>query len=178
MGRVLLIVDYQNDFTPPEGALPVPEGDEIAEAINREAERGDYDKVIATRDWHPPEHGSFESRGGPWPEHCVQGTTGAALDPRLDTEEVDLVLDKGRAPDTPGYSAFEEGTLTQHLRGEGIGELTVTGLATDVCVRATALDALEEGFDVEVIRDATRGVDPDDSERALWAIAEAGGEVR
>lgn len=177
MADALLIVDFQNDFTPPEGALAVPEGDRIADRLNELAASDRFDLVVATRDWHPPDHQSFERHGGPWPEHCVQGTEGAELHPALDRERLDVVLDKGQQAHTEGYSAFERPDLDRILRERGIDSLAIAGLATDVCVRATALDALERGYDVEVVSDASRGVDPGDSERALEQVRERGGAV-
>lgn len=178
MARALVIVDYQNDFTPPDGALAVPEGDTIAGYLNELARSGDYDLVLATRDWHPPDHGSF-APGGRWPVHCVQGTPGAELHEGLDTNAVDLVLDKGQDPQTEGYSAFEGTELDTILRDHGIDEVTVVGLATDYCVRNTALDALAQGFRVNVDPEGVRGVDaePGDSERALAELREAGAVV-
>lgn len=178
MARALVIVDYQNDFTPPDGALAVPEGDTIAGHLNELARSGDYDLVVATRDWHPPDHGSF-APGGRWPVHCVQGTPGAELQEGLDTNAVDLVLDKGQDPQTEGYSAFEGTELDTILRDHGIDEVTVVGLATDYCVRNTALDALAQGFRVNVDPEGVRGVDaePGDSERALAELREAGAVV-
>ena len=178
MARALVIVDYQNDFTPPDGALAVPEGDTIAGHLNELARSGDYDLVVATRDWHPPDHGSF-APGGRWPVHCVQGTPGAELHEGLDTNAVDLVLDKGQDPQTEGYSAFEGTELDTILRDHGIDEVTVVGLATDYCVRNTALDALAQGFRVNVDPEGVRGVDaqPGDSERALGELREAGAVV-
>ena len=99
MPRALVIVDFQNDFTP-GGALAVREGDEIAPRINRLAASGDFDLVVATRDWHPPDHGSFTDQGGTWPVHCVAGTPGAELHPALDTAHVDVIIDKGQDPQT------------------------------------------------------------------------------
>lgn len=177
MAEALLIIDFQNDFTPPEGALAVPEGDRIADRLNELAADDRYDLVVATRDWHPPDHSSFEPQGGPWPVHCVQGTEGAELHPRLDRGKVDVVLDKGQRPDTGGYSPFERPELDRLLHERGIDRVTVAGLATDVCVRATALDALERDYDVRVVPEASRGVDPGDSERALEEIRERGGTV-
>ncbi len=178
MARALVIVDFQNDFTPPDGALAVPEGDAIAGHLNELARSGDYDLVVATRDWHPPDHGSF-APNGQWPVHCVQGTPGAELHEGLDTNAVDLVLDKGQDPQTEGYSAFEGTELDTILRDHGIDEVTVVGLATDYCVRNTALDALAQGFRVRVDPDGVRGVDvqPGDSERALAELREAGAVV-
>src|SRR5215210_908482 len=98
MARALVIVDFQNDFARPDGALSVPEGDDIAGAITAHAASKDYDLVLATRDWHPRDHGSFAAQGGPWPRHCVQGTAGAELHPGLDAEAVDAIVDKGQDP--------------------------------------------------------------------------------
>jgi nicotinamidase-related amidase len=176
MSRALVIVDFQNDFTPPDGALAVPDGDAIADRINELAGSGEFDVVVATRDWHPPEHGSFAERGGPWPVHCVAGTPGAQLHPALDASLVDETIDKGQDPGTEGYSGFEDTRLEELLRERGIDEVTVVGLATDYCVKNTALDALRAGFQVTVDTNAVRGVDvrPGDSERALDELREAG----
>jgi nicotinamidase/pyrazinamidase len=176
MARALLIIDFQNDFTP-GGALAVPHGDEIAGRINELAASGDYDLVAATRDWHPPDHGSFSERGGPWPVHCVADTPGAQLHPALDASRIDVIVDKGQDPDTEGYSGFEGTRLAELLRERGITQVTVVGLATDYCVKNTALDALREGFQVSVDATAVRGVEvaPGDSERALDEVRAAGG---
>jgi len=175
----LIIVDYQNDFARPEGALAVPAGEEVADHINALARSGDYELVLATRDWHPPEHGSFTEQGGIWPVHCVQGTEGAELHAALDTEPLDAIVDKGQDPGTEGYSAFDATSLAETLRARGVDALTVVGLATDYCVKNTALDALREGFAVRVDRAGVRGVDvrPGDSERALEELAAAGATV-
>jgi nicotinamidase/pyrazinamidase len=176
MGRALVIVDFQNDFTPPDGALAVPDGDAIAGRINELARSGDFDLVVATRDWHPPDHGSFAERGGPWPVHCVAGTPGAQLHPALDASLVESTIDKGQDAGTEGYSGFEDTRLEELLRDRGIDQVTVVGLATDYCVKNTALDALRAGFQVTVDTSAVRGVDvaPGDSERALDELREAG----
>jgi nicotinamidase-related amidase len=178
MARALVIVDFQNDFTP-GGALAVTGGDEIAERINALAASGDYELVVATRDWHPPDHGSFTERGGTWPVHCVADSPGAALHPALDTAAIDVILDKGQDPATEGYSGFEATGLEDLLRERGVDELTIVGLATDYCVKNTALDALRLGFRVTVDPAGVRGVDvqPGDSERALDALRAAGATV-
>ena len=178
MPDALVIVDFQNDFTP-GGALAVPHGDEIAGRIGELLDSGRFDLVVATRDWHPPEHGSFEAQGGIWPPHCVQGTPGAELHAGLDRERVDVVVDKGQDPGTEGYSGFDATDLEHVLRDREIDHVTIVGLATDYCVRHTALDALRAGFDVEVDRAGVRGIDaqPGDAERALEEIAAAGGTV-
>ena len=178
MAQALLIVDYQNDFNP-GGALAVPGGDEIAGRLNELAGSGDYDLVVATRDWHPPDHGSFAEHGGPWPVHCVAGTPGAELHPALDDARVDVVLDKGTDPQTEGYSGFQGTRLAELLHERGIDRVTVVGLATDYCVKNTALEALREGFGVTVDSTAVRGVDvqPGDSERALEELRAAGAAI-
>ena len=178
MARALVIVDFQNDFTP-GGALAVRDGDAIAERVEQLARSGDYDLVVATRDWHPPDHGSFTAQGGTWPEHCVQGTPGAELHPALDRALVDVVVDKGQDPGTEGYSGFEGTNLAELLRERGVDHVTVVGLATDYCVMNTALDALRNGFGVTVDSDAVRAVElePGDGQRALEAVRAAGGSI-
>ena len=181
----LLIVDFQNDFTP-GGALPVREGDLIARPINALADR--FGLVIATRDWHPEDHGSFKGvhvdpvtwngtdPPGIWPVHCVAGSEGAELHPALDRTKVDVVVDKGQDPSTQGYSGFQDTELGSLLRERGVDRLYVVGLATDYCVKNTVLDAMREGFDVTVVEDAIRGVDVNegDSRRALDEMRQAG----
>jgi nicotinamidase/pyrazinamidase len=173
VANALLIIDFQNDFTS-GGALEVPEGDEIAEPVKRLADQ--FDVVVATRDWHPPDHASFETQGGPWPVHCVQGTHGAQLHPAMQDVELDALVDVGRERDDEGYSGFEKSDLAQILRDHDVDEVYVCGLATDYCVRASAIDACRAGFDVTVVGDAIRGVDVQegDSERALRDMREAG----
>ena len=181
----LLIVDFQNDFTP-GGALAVSEGDRIAEAIDPLLDR--FDLVVATRDWHPAKHCSFTGvevdpadwRGTDppsiWPIHCVQGTPGAEFHPLLDRTKVDVVVDKGQDPTCQGYSAFQDTPLGDLLRDRGVDRLYVAGLATDYCVKNTVLDALRLGFDVVVVEDGIRGVEvePGDSERAIAEMRAAG----
>jgi nicotinamidase/pyrazinamidase len=178
VSRALIIVDFQNDFTP-GGALAVPDGDSIAGKLNALAASGDYDLVVATRDWHPADHSSFAANGGPWPVHCVQDTDGAELHPALDRSQLDVIVDKGQAVDTDGYSGFAGTDLDALLRERGITQVTVTGLATDYCVKNTALDALRAGFQVTVDSTAVRGVEiePGDSERALAEVRAAGGVI-
>ena len=178
MARALLIIDFQNDFCP-GGALAVPHGDEIAPRVKELLDAGEFDLVVATRDWHPADHNSFEAQGGPWPPHCVQGIPGAELHPSLDRSKIDVVVDAGFRPELEGYSGFEETNLEDTLREHGIDEVTVVGLATDYCVRATALDARQAGFGVTVDRAGIRGIDvqPGDSERALDELRAAGAAV-
>jgi nicotinamidase/pyrazinamidase len=172
----LIIVDVQNDFCP-GGALAVPRGDEVVPVINRLLER--HWLSVATKDWHPADHCSFESRGGPWPPHCVQGTAGAELHPKLDATKIRLVITKGSHPDRDAYSGFQGTELAKILRGKGVNRVVVCGIATDYCVRATAHDALQEGFEVLVLEDAIRGVEvqPGDSQRALDELRQAGAAV-
>jgi nicotinamidase/pyrazinamidase len=178
VSRALVIVDFQTDFCP-GGALAVPDGDAIAGRLNELAASGDYAVVIATRDWHPPDHGSFAHQGGPWPVHCVAGTPGAELHHALDPTPIHAIVDKGQARDTEGYSGFEDTQLAQLLRERDVDHVTVVGLATDYCVKNTALDALREGFQVTVDSTATRGVEVQegDSERALGELTSAGASV-
>ena len=179
MAQALVIVDFQNDFTP-GGALAVPDGDAIAKRLNELSADPRFELVVATRDWHPPDHGSFDAQGGPWPPHCVQGTPGAELHPALERSRVDAVIDKGQDPGTEGYSGFEGTGLGELLRGRDVDRLTVVGLATDYCVKNTVLDALKDGFEVEVDGEGVRGVEVNegDSERALAEMLAAGAEVR
>jgi nicotinamidase/pyrazinamidase len=178
MAEALVIVDFQNDFTP-GGALAVPGGDAIAPRVRELLDSGRFGRVVATRDWHPADHGSFAAQGGPWPPHCVQGTPGAELHAALPRDRVDAVVDKGREPGADGYSGFEATDLERLLRERDVERLTVVGLATDYCVKHTALEALRLGFAVEVDRAGVRGIDaqPGDAERALEAVRAAGGTV-
>jgi nicotinamidase/pyrazinamidase len=175
MATALLVVDVQNDFTP-GGALAVREGDEVIPRINELAASDAFDVVVATRDWHPADHSSFAAQGGPWPEHCIAGTPGAELHPGLDRDAIDAVVDKGQDAGTEGYSGFQDSELAQLLREEGVTAVTVVGLATDYCVKHTALDALAEGLVVTVDTAASRGVEVQegDVERALEELRARG----
>jgi nicotinamidase/pyrazinamidase len=179
LAQALLIIDTQNDFLP-GGALAVAAGDEILPRVRELIDSGEFDLVVATRDWHPADHASFADQGGPWPPHCVQGTPGAEISDELPRERIDVVVDAGYEPQLEGYSGFEETGLAEILRERGIDRMTVVGLATDYCVKHTAHDALTEGFEVIVDRAGVRGIDvePGDSERALAELAEAGADVR
>ena len=186
MSKALFIVDVQNDFTE-GGALPVTGGAAVAAAISAllAAHPHSYDHIFASRDWHDAEggnNGHFAVDDAPdfvdtWPVHCVADTPGAALHDDLDLSHVDVIVDKGQSSDTDGYSGFEGTDLEQILREKGITQVTVVGLATDYCVKNTALDALRAGFQVTVDTNAVRGVDvePGDSERALADVRAAGG---
>lgn len=177
--RALIVVDVQNDFCP-GGALPVPHGDEVIEPLNRLIDeflaRGDL--VIKTRDWHPPVTKHFAAYGGKWPVHCVQGTKGAEFHPQLRDDPRIIVVSKGMG-DADGYSGFDQTGLEKILREHGVEEVWIGGLATDYCVKHTALDALREGFKVRVLRDASRAVnlDPHDEERAIAEMRRAGAEI-
>ncbi len=174
--RALVVVDVQNDFCP-EGALAVPGVEDVVEPIK--LLMGDADLVVATRDWHPGDHSSFAAQGGPWPQHCVAGTPGAQLRADLDETRVDRVLDKGGDPDTEGYSAFDGTDLDAWLRERGVDTVEVAGLALDVCVKHTALDAVRGGWPVVVHRDASRAVEATqgDGERAVAELRAAGVRV-
>lgn len=175
----LLIVDVQNDFCP-NGALPVPNGDEIIPILNKYIEK--FVKVgasiYATRDWHPPNHISFKTRGGIWPPHCIQNTKGAEFHPQLALPKDVKIISKGTNPDREAYSGFEGTNLSSLLKEQGIKTLFIGGLATDYCVKATVLDALREGFHVVFLEDASKGVDINkgDSERAIKIMMEKGAE--
>lgn len=172
----LLVVDVQHDFLP-GGALGVPDGDRVLAPTGRllAAARGAGATLAASRDRHPADHVSFAARGGPWPPHCVAGTDGAALHPSLDLSGV-AVLDKGTDPDVDAYSAFDGTGLLARLRDAGVRRVVVCGLATDYCVRATALDALAGGLATVVVEDAVAAVDVQagDGDRALAELRAAG----
>jgi nicotinamidase/pyrazinamidase len=169
----LIVVDVQNDFCP-GGALAVPNGDEVVPVINELMPR--FRHVIATQDFHPPGHSSFANEGGPWPEHCVQGTPGADFHPALDIAKADEIVQKGTDPATDGYSGFAGTDLADRLRARGVERVVVTGLATDYCVRATTVEAIEHGFDAVVLTDGIRAVDvaSGDGDAALEEMTEAG----
>ena len=178
----LLLVDMQNDFCP-GGALAVPEGDRIVPIANwyaRLFERRGL-PVFASRDWHPAETTHFQAWGGPWPPHCVQGTKGAAFQPRLSLPDEAVVVSKGMDPEQDAYSAFQAETaagtpLGQELKARGVQRLFVGGLATDYCVKASVLDALEQGLQVFVLEDAIKGIDlsAGDVHRAVEEMEEHG----
>ena len=175
---VLLVVDVQNDFCP-GGNLAVPNGDEVVPVINALARR--FEHVVLTQDWHPAGHQSFASRHsgkapfettevayGPqilWPDHCVQGTSGAEFHSDLDIPHAALVIRKGFRPEIDSYSAFYENDhktptgLAGYLRQRGLKRIFAVGLAFDFCVRYSAEDARREGFEVTVVEDACRGID-------------------
>lgn len=174
----LLIVDVQRDFCP-GGALAVPDGDAVVPVLNQwiAAAQDAGAAVFASRDWHPPDHVSFQDQGGPWPSHCVAETPGAAFHPDLALPDSTTVIDKGTDSGHEAYSAFEGTDLSAQLRAAGIERLWVGGLALDYCVRASVLDARRiAGLPVHLILSATRAVDvqPGDGSRALDDMRAAG----
>lgn len=174
----LIIVDVQNDFMP-GGRLPVPEGDAVVPIINgwvRAAVLGRA-HVVASRDWHPANHSSFKENGGPWPAHCVQETEGADFHPDLELPEGYLHVSKGDRSELDQYSDFEETTLAADLKELGVERVFVCGLAQDVCVKATVLDALKHGFETLIIRAGTRPLTRESGEDALAGMRRAGAVV-
>ncbi|NPA43741.1 MAG: nicotinamidase [Chlorobi bacterium] len=167
----LFIVDVQNDFLP-GGALAVPRGDEVIEPVNRLI--SSFDTVLASKDWHPPRTLHFDQ----WPVHCVRGTEGAAFPPGLNISRIQKIFLKGTGYADDGYSAFEATNedLESYLRIRGIDRLVVTGLATDYCVKATAIAAARKGFEVYVVKEAVRAVNlqPDDEQKAFEEMQAAG----
>ncbi|MGH1423836.1 MAG: bifunctional nicotinamidase/pyrazinamidase [Pseudooceanicola sp.] len=182
MTSALIVIDIQNDFCP-GGALAVEGGNTIVAGAN--AIMSEFDAVILTQDWHPAGHSSFaSSHAGKapfdmiempygaqvlWPDHCVQGTNGAAFHPDLETDRADLIIRKGYNPAIDSYSAFFENDqktptgLEGYLRTRGITDLTLVGLATDFCVNFSAVDAARLGFSVTVRTDLCRAIDMDGS---------------
>jgi nicotinamidase/pyrazinamidase len=169
--KALLIVDVQNDFCP-GGALAVSHGDKIVPVINGLMDK--FHVIVASKDWHPADSVHFKK----WPVHCVQNTRGAEFHPLLRTTNIDQVFLKGTKNKDDGYSAFEatSDNLERVLKERKVDELYVSGLATDYCVRASALDAVKKGFRTYVVQDAVEAVNvhPDDGAHALEEMREAG----
>jgi nicotinamidase/pyrazinamidase len=196
--RALIVVDLQNDFMP-GGALPVPNGDEVVSVANRVMPR--FDLVVASQDWHPPHHSSFASQHPGqkpgevvrlegidqvlWPDHCVQQTAGAAFHRDLNILGIDKVFQKGVDPTIDSYSTFFDNAhrrstgLADFLRARSVDEVFLLGLATDYCVKFSALDAVREHFRAIVIEDGCRGIDlqPGDVDRALQEMRDAGARI-
>ena len=177
----LILVDIQNDFCP-GGALAVAEGDKVVPVVNRLMPH--FPLVVSTLDWHPANHVSFRDQGGPWPPHCVQQTFGAELHPALDRRQIAHTFRKASTPERDAYSEFEGvddegGSLDQYLKTRGVNRVYVAGLATDYCVRATALDALRLGYETFVVTDAVRAVNvqPDDGAKALAELQAQGARL-
>ncbi len=192
--KTLIIVDVQNDFCP-GGALAVKEGDQVIPVINEKQKQ--FDLVVATQDWHPADHGSFAATHNKkvyeliklegldqilWPVHCVQNTLGAELHKNLNRERIQKIIYKGTDKNIDSYSGFFDNgrrkatELEKYLREKGVKEVAIAGLATDYCVKFTALDAVKLGFKTTLILDACRGVDINtgDVERAVKEMAAAG----
>jgi len=176
-GDVLLIIDVQNDFLE-GGALAVPDGNAVIPVLNRYIALFSQQglPILATRDWHPEQHGSFHQHGGPWPRHCVAGSAGAAFADTLQLPRSTHVISKGTDPDKAGYSAFESFQLLRLLARLHSRRLFVGGLATDYCVLHTVLAARRRGFEVVVLRDAIRAVEArrGDEAAALTRMRRAG----
>lgn len=174
-GDALLIVDVQIDFCP-GGTLPIERGDEVVPVLNRwiAAASGSGVPVYASRDWHPAGHLSFTASGGEWPVHCLQDTTGARFHPDLNLPASAVIVTKGVRFDRDQYSAFDETGLATELRKRGVRRVWVGGLAQDVCVRATVLDACREGFDTVVIADGTRPVTREGGQTSTQDMRQAG----
>lgn len=180
MKQALIAVDVQNDFFP-GGALPTPQGDSIIDPMNRLIGVFEHKAlpVVATRDWHPEDHCSFEAQGGPWPPHCIHGTEGAAFHPRIRFPDDAIVVSKATAREREAYSGFEGTDLAGELREREVTSLIIGGLATDVCVKHTVLDGLEEGFEVSVVQEAVSAVEaaPGDRRRALEEMISNGARL-
>jgi nicotinamidase/pyrazinamidase len=198
--KALLLIDIQNGFCP-GGNLAVPGGHEVVDVANRLIDSGRYDLVVASQDWHPEDHGSFASShpgkspfdmgtlsGKPqmlWPDHCVQGTADAELHPDLNTDGVHYIQQKGQNPDVDSYSAFRDNHqdahtgLADYLRSKGVTEVDMCGLATDYCVKFSALDAVEmlPGVKVRFIEDASRGIDAEGVRTALSEMSSHGVDI-
>lgn len=171
----LLAVDVQRDFEP-GGALAVPNGDEVAAVL-----AGCIDEfnrrnlpVVASRDWHPQDHCSFQAQGGPWPPHCVANTPGAELDPALRLPTDAKIVDKAQNADRDAYSAFEGSELHAWLGEKGVQRLFIGGLATEYCVLNTANDALRHGYKVVLLEDAIRAIDPAAGQNAIEDLRSRG----
>jgi nicotinamidase/pyrazinamidase len=193
--KALLLIDIQNDFIP-GGALAVPGGDAIIPLVNQLQEK--MDLVVATQDWHPAHHKSFASQhlgknvfdtidlNGLnqvlWPDHCVQGTPGAEFSPLLNMNRVEAIFRKGTDPEIDSYSGFFDNghrkstALAEYLRGKGVQEVYLAGLAADYCVYFTALDALKEGFATYFIEEATRPISEEGFEKAKAELNRKGGQ--
>jgi len=194
--NALIVIDVQNDFCP-GGALEVPDGDAVVGPCNQLMAR--FDHVILTQDWHPSGHASFASRHARapyetvelaygtqvlWPDHCVQGTSGAAFHSDLDTQRATLTIRKGHRVGIDSYSGFFENDRTTPtglagaLRDLGVRRIYLAGLATDFCVQYTALDGRAAGFEVAVVEDAVRGIDLKGSLAAAWQAMESADVAR
>jgi len=201
MNEALICVDLQNDFYE-EGALPVAGASQINFTINKMLKEGDFKTIVASQDWHPENHASFASNHDKepfspykgnleglgevlWPDHCVQGTHGAEFHQDIDTDKFDLIIRKGQDLEVDSYSAFRDndGTdlgLAAYLKGLNIKKIVLVGLALDVCVFYTALDGIKADFDVELILEASKGVNAEknDVENAIDKMITKGVKVK
>lgn len=179
-GDALIIVDMQNDFLP-GGNLGVPGGDQVIAPLNQAIFLFNEKNlpIFASRDWHPPDHISFADQGGPWPRHCVQETRGASFATELELPCQAGIISKGTSQDQDNYSAFDGTHLDSRLKSLQVEGLVIGGLAQDVCVKNTVLDACRLGYRVFLLRDGTRPVnlEPDDGEKALKEMEEAGARL-
>lgn len=177
-GDALMVIDVQNDFCP-GGKLPIAHGDEVIPILNAwmAAAAEKRVPVFASRDWHPSVHISFREQGGPWPPHCLQDTEGAAFHPDLRLPKDAIIVTKGVRFDQDQNSAFDQTGLATYMKRRGIRRVWVGGLAQDVCVAATVLDARAEGLDTHVIEDATKPVTEEQGRAALKKMAEAGAHI-
>lgn len=183
--KALIIVDIQNDFLP-GGTLEVKEGDEIIPVVNKLQSK--FDLVVATQDWHPPNHESFASNNlvGLWPDHCIQDTWGAEFAANLDVSLVQQVFRKGTDVAVDSYSGFfdngkkKDTGMSFYLRSREVEKLYIVGLATDYCIKFTAMDAVNLGFDTTVIVDAVKAVNlhPGDQENAIETMRRAGIQIK
>ncbi len=173
----LIVVDMQEDFMP-WGSLPVPNADKIIPRINEYislfSSRGAT--IVATRDWHPSNHLSFKENGGIWPRHCVQGTKGAEFVKGLNLPDGTIIVSKATEPDKEAYSGFQGTDLAEELQRRGINRVFICGVATEYCVKNTALDAVKLGFQTFLLEDAIMGVEvnPGDIQKALEEMRRAG----
>lgn len=194
--KALLLIDIQNDFIP-GGALAVPEGDQIVPIVNKLQQN--FDLVVATQDWHPQSHKSFASNHNGkkpfevidlngleqvlWPDHCTQGSRGAAFPEDLETNKIEAIFRKGTNQEIDSYSGFYDNGhlkttgLADYLRGKNVREVYLAGLAGDYCVYYSAKDALAEGFETFLIEDAVRALDKEQFEKVKKDISSRGGRI-
>ncbi|UCE04885.1 MAG: nicotinamidase [bacterium] len=182
--KALLVVDIQNDFCP-GGALGVREGDQIIATVNKYVDLFQKNQfpVFVSRDWHPEDSKHFKESGGPWPPHCVRNTKGAEFHPDFLVPDEAIILSKGTDPEMDGYSVFEahdsiNKPFIDLLKEMGIDELYIAGIATDYCVRMTSLDAFKNSYKVNVLTDAIKGVDEQDSKHAIDEIVAKNGKLK
>ena len=180
MNDALIVVDMQNDFLP-FGSLPVTGGDEIIPTINKYIEifKSQVLPIVFTRDWHPEEHSSFIEQGGKWPIHCVQHTLGAEFSRQLVIPDTTILVSKASSVDKDAYSGFQDTQLADILNVLDVRRVFVCGVATDYCVKATVLDALEEGLETFFLMDAVKAVNvtKEDGRKAELEMVEKGAKV-